>query len=33
MSSAWDALQTMRLCFAAEQSADSGRLVRLSEVH
>jgi predicted dehydrogenase len=33
MSSAWDALQTMRLCFAAEQSADSGRLVRFSEVH
>jgi len=32
MTPARDAYETMRLCFAAEQSADSGRPVRLDEV-
>jgi predicted dehydrogenase len=32
MTPARDAYETMRLCFAAEQSADSGRQVRLDEV-
>ena len=32
MTPASDALETMQLCFAAEESANTGRLVRLNEV-